>query len=599
MTWPSLASFPGRPELLAGAAALLSGLILVWALRRPRTAVVVATERRGARLGLLGLVGLAAVVAGAWAVGTDRVPLAMPLFASGFGIWIRLARRDAVERRSGPAARRTVGLAGVALNGTLLAGVLVVANVLAFRSGGRAIDFTRDRAFTLAPLTVETLGQLDRPARFTIFYGRENARFRSQYQRVRQLLELYRQANSRRVAIEDLDQFAEPDRFEALAARLPDVAVNPAGGVVIELGEGSGTDRLLVRNGELFVVQESPLGEADPSRFRSTFRGEDALTSALIRLREGERPLIAFTGGHGEPPVGPSDDLNRPGIRLWRDRLLAFGAQVVDVDLGREPVPEGTALLAIVGPRTPFRDDELVKVRAYLATGRPLLALVDPAGPSGLEAIFRSFGVEVGPGRAVDPSSCYPGQPNLVFAPFPATPRHPIADPLANQNALVASAGSIRAGASPRPTGDEPDFSAVAILTTGRNSWVEADPGRTPLAFDKGRDQPGPAVAGVAVATQPRSPAEVEVPRLVLFSTPSLADDPYVTVAPANLDLLTNAVNWLRGRPERGGIAPATHEALTLAIDPGLRSRLVIVPTILAVAGIVAVGLATYFARRA
>ena len=69
-------------------------------------------------------------------------------------------------------------------------------------------------------------------------------------------------------------------------------------------------------------------------------------------------------------------------------------------------------------------------------------------------------------------------------------------------------------------------------------------------------------------------------------------------IEPSNLDLLMNAASWLRGRPDTLGIAAKTHVALTLTVDPLLRSRLVLVPTVTAVLLIIAMGIAVYIARR-
>ena len=63
-----------------------------------------------------------------------------------------------------------------------------------------------------------------------------------------------------------------------------------------------------------------------------------------------------------------------------------------------------------------------------------------------------------------------------------------------------------------------------------------------------------------------------------------MADNLFLVEEPTNLDLLMNAINWLRGQAELGGIAPKSHVALTLAADPVLRTRLVLVPTVMAVA---------------
>ena len=85
---------------------------------------------------------------------------------------------------------------------------------------------------------------------------------------------------------------------------------------------------------------------------------------------------------------------------------------------------------------------------------------------------------------------------------------------------------------------------------------------------------------------------------MVVLSSPAAADNQFVRLEPANLDLLMNAVHWLRGRPEMIGIDSKTHESLMFAADPGLRLRLVMVPTLLAVVVIIGLGATTYLARR-
>ncbi len=141
------------------------------------------------------------------------------------------------------------------------------------------------------------------------------------------------------------------------------------------------------------------------------------------------------------------------------------------------------------------------------------------------------------------------------------------------------------------------------ILRTGRTSWAETDLKTPRPTFDRSADVPGPVTVGVAVARrqgQPRpgGPAE-EQPRLVLFSCPMMADNALQDITPANLDLLMNAASWLRGgRPDTLGISPRTHTALTLIVDPQLRSRLILVPTVTAAMLIIAMGIIVYISRR-
>ena len=75
---------------------------------------------------------------------------------------------------------------------------------------------------------------------------------------------------------------------------------------------------MVVRNGDLFQQIPSGAARGGTDQFASTFSGEDEITSALIRLREGKRAKVVFTTGHGEPLTS---DLNPrgPGHRQLED----------------------------------------------------------------------------------------------------------------------------------------------------------------------------------------------------------------------------------------------------------------------------------------
>jgi hypothetical protein len=116
---------------------------------------------------------------------------------------------------------------------------------------------------------------------------------------------------------------------------------------------------------------------------------------------------------------------------------------------------------------------------------------------------------------------------------------------------------------------------------------------------------PGPVTVGVAVqdrisaaAPSVGTSAAEPRPRLVLFSSRALGDNLVQGIEPTNLDLLINAASWLRGRSNVVGIPANTHVALTLTADPQLRSRLVLVPTVLTFLATISVGLLVYMARR-
>ena len=139
---------------------------------------------------------------------------------------------------------------------------------------------------------------------------------------------------------------------------------------------------------------------------------------------------------------------------------------------------------------------------------------------------------------------------------------------------------------------------AIPFLRTSPESWVESTPNARPIARDPAKDTAGPVNVGVLVSIKPQAASEKPKPRMVVFSSANLADNPVVQREPTNLDLLMNSIHWLRGRPQMLGIDAKTHESLMFAADPGLRLRLVMVPTFLAVIVIIGLGATTYIARR-
>ena len=540
------------------------------------------------------VIGMVLLGVGAYLAMAVSIPWALAPLAAGFATLLVLVSTNRRHRHASPTLRRVVQFADAAATGGLLAGVLVVGNVVAFKYGGRPLDFTAERAYSLAPQTLNVLRSLDRPVRFTAYFGsREPA------VRVLQLLKLYQDAAPARIVVDDINPFRDVDRFNALRERVSGVIASEGlSGVVVEYGEGEARRSLVLQLDELF----DPV-EGQGARFETTFRGEDALTSALIRLEEGKRSPVAFTTGHGEPSGDPADR-TQANSALLRERLEASGSVVRDVNLATGTIPEGAELVVIAGPRDPFRAEEVEKLRLYLAGGGHLLAIVGNEGPTGLEDLLRSYNIAIGTGRIVDPEAPIRGRPTLLVVPLGTVP-HPVVETLSRRVALFPDAAPITILGEPTPDGPSPTPAspgvvATAIVRTTPTTWAESDPTAPPLRREPG-EPAGPLTVGVAATDRGahQSTTEApETPRLVVFSGRDLAGTFYIQNAVGNLDLLMNAAYWLRGRPELMGIAPKTHVALTFAPDPRLRANLILVPTLMAALVIVGLGVSVYLNRR-
>ncbi len=574
------------PEIWIGALLLASYLILFWILRSapigqaarsdddPEAPPPAYRDRLIAGL----TAGLVLILLGGYlALGvTHGVRWSIPAFGLGIGLVVYSNQASRGYRHSSYVLRRTADLASLLLNASLLAGILIVANVAAFRYGGQAIDMTLEQTFSLSSLSINQIESLTRPVSFHVVYG-SGPRSARQLDRVIQLLELYRAARPDFIKIDSLNPYTELARTEDLAKRAPDLAVMRAGGVLIEYGAGSDAQFVAVPGQELFEPLRADAARGGSDRFESAFKGEDAITSALIRLREAKTSKVGFTTGHGEPPLA---DLNPSGqgIGLWRARLASVGCEAVELNLTSDPIPDDLALLVIAGPRSPFKPEETARLRAYAEQGKPVLALAGTTEPAGLDEFFRMFNLELGRGLVIDPRFNFNRNVQLIFAPLKGGRGHPITDALQSDRAVLVPNGAPihilgqgpSAASKPASRPVNANLIPVAILQSSPGSWAETDLTNPRPQLDQGVDEPGPVTLGVAVqertaASAPAGAASTAVagrPRLVLFSSRALADNVVQGIEPTNLDLIMNAASWLRGRPDAVGISPSTHVAL-------------------------------------
>jgi hypothetical protein len=535
------------------------------------------------------------ILLGAYIAATQGVRWSIWAFALGFGTVLALVMINHKHRHGSPTLRRTLDISTAALNASLVAGVLIVLNVAAFRYGGRPLDMTQEGAYSLSTLTLKQLRTLDRPVTFTTFYGRSRAAY-AQYDRVRQLLELYKAANPEKVGLDHVDPFRELARYEALAKRVPAVDVTQGGGVVVEYGEPETADRVVVRNADLFDVPAAQRFDPDVNRIETTFKGEDAITSALIRMREGKRPRIVFTTGHKETPLDEMD-VNHAGLGLFKSRLTGTGAEVGSVNLLTQDLPDDTSIVVVAGPKTPFHPPEVSRLKAYTDRKGPLILLLGDNPATGLDEFLKGFDVAVGKGFIVEPRLNLRPKVDIAVVPV-MNQSHPIVEPLNNQFVIFPRAAPLTLTGLAAPAKPGNDVVATVLLRSSTQSWAEPDLNASQATKDKD-DPAGPFAIAVAVTDRPPPGSSKETaPRLVVFSSRDIANNELLQRFPANLDLLMNAVNWLRGRYDVIGIDPKTHVALSLSSDPGLRQRLILVPTVMATLLIITLGVTTYLARR-
>ena len=356
------------------------------------------------------------IAAGAVVALRYGIPWSLPLFALGIGgtLWVQKAYRP--YRHVSPTLRRVVAFSEAGLTTALVGGILLVAIVAAFRYGGRPLDFTQDRAFTLSSLSLQEARSLPKPLRFTLVMGQDPRSIR-QRARVRQVVQLYKDANPSMVSVEEIHPYrqAHAATYAELLKRAPDLNVIPGDAIVLEYGaEGQGP---VGRS----VISAADLTRIEPSGMSATFTGEDAITSTIARLREGKRSPIGFVAGHGEPSLGETDP-RLPGLGLWKTRLASLGLDAVELNLARDEVSPAIGAVVIVAPRSPYTELEVARLRAFLVNGGALMVISDRQ-EVGLDAILAQFNVAFDRGTIVDPVNA--GYPTEVYTETTRRADHP------------------------------------------------------------------------------------------------------------------------------------------------------------------------------
>jgi hypothetical protein len=540
------------------------------------------------------------------------------------------------QQHASPVLRRLLYGYNAVLTGLLLLAVLVVVNIMAYMYLPTDADWTKGGLHTISARTKSILESLDKPLKVYVFTStREDRAFED----MRILLEKCQEATNK-LQVETLLRDLDPERLQELYRRYQR---DENEGMLVVYG----TEREETHQ----VIQTTDLREiSSPRRMEDTptyvFKGEDALMTAIVALRDGKKPVVYFTQGNGELDINDTVPHQTPdeGAGLLRDRLqkgnyevkgLVFspvgaGKAATNNIVTAKEVPDDASVVVIAGPRAPFAPEALAALRNYMKPADPqkpkgkLVVLMDVV-PSradgkmvqtGLEPLLGEFNVEVGNNRILTVSRT----PSLVLVS---------ANPQLRQTNPVASAFYRRwiplyVARTVRPRGAAPSegassLQANSLLVTLDQCWEETD-----LQTDAGkllndyltnrREEIQAKVAhdslsvGVAVSEsspdamfnphRPTRQGPEQKPRLIVLGDATFASNVNMQDNEAKgYDLLASCLAWLREKPEYIGIEPKKRDVYQLSTSTNV-ARMIWLPSILMVLGVFGLGLGVWVVRR-
>jgi hypothetical protein len=459
--------------------------------------------------------------------------------------------------------------------------LVAMVNSIAFKHYARW-DFSRDQKYALSDKTKRFLETLKGKMRITVFFPPSTPITTD----VQNLLTEYQYAGKGKVDIEHID----PERNLSRAKELFDKykVVTDEALLVVDYEGRSKT----VKASEMADIDQSGMAFGEGPRV-AAFKGEQAITSAMIDLVEGKKKTLGYVLGHKEPPLTEGSAISVLKTFIENENIQFKELNLLDLDA----VPEDVKTVMIIGPQYDLSDREMKVLRNFWDKQGRILLLLDPTAKTPkLDGFVNELGVKVNDDRLM--VFLRTGIQELaltrdVQARFLSD--SPITKRLADVRALFLG------GTSSLTL--EPDRVRAAnirlepLIQAEKGYFAETDyntDDQVKLQADAKRDSNTSLTIGAAIEKGGSADERVQVnsSRLVVVSNATFVQDNAITQDQQGLDFFSGSVNWLLSREQLIGIAPKVSKPLTFSLNGEALARLrwillVFMPLIPAVIGTV------------
>ncbi len=482
--------------------------------------------------------------------------------------------------KSGKIGRLTIGF-NVVAQILLVLFLVAVVNAIAFKHY-RRWDFSRDQKYTLSDKTKRVLDNLKAKMRITVFFS-PNTPITTD---VQNLLTEYQYAGHGKIDVENID----PERNLSRAKELFDKykVVTDESLLVLDY---DGRNKA-VKASEMADIDASGMSFGEGPRV-AAFKGEQAITSAMMDLVEGKKNTIGYVTGHKEPPLSDSGPISVLKTFIENENIQFKELNLLDLDA----IPAEVKAVMIIGPQYDFSDREMKLLRDYWEKQGRILLLLDPSAKTPkLRAFVHELGIKMNDDRlmaflrtGIEELALTKDVQARFLGDSPITKK--LADVrtlfLGGTSSLTLEPERVRAAnirLEPLIEAEKGYF-AEADYNTDNQAKLQADAKQAAnLTFTIG------AAAEKGGSADQR--VQMNSSRLVVVSNAAFVQDNAITQDQQGLDFVSGSLNWLLSREQLIGIAPKIPKPLTFSLsDESLRRLrwivLVFMPLIPAVLGTV------------
>src|SRR5438067_1298008 len=292
------------------------------------------------------------------------------------------------SKEPGTGRRMKIGRIRIGLNVVvqivLILFLAAMVNSLAFKHYKRW-DFSRDQKYALSDKTKRFLDTLKGKMRITVFFSPTTPITAD----LQNLLTEYQYAGKGKIDVEQMD----PERNLSRAKELFDKykVVTDESLLVLDY---DGRNKP-VKASEMADVDQSGMAFGEGPRV-TAFKGEQAITSAMMDLVEGKKNTLGYVLGHKEPPLAGNTPISVLKTFIENENIKFQELNLFDVGA----IPLELKAIVIDGPQYDFSDREMKLLRDFWEKQGRILLLLDPAAKTPkLNAFLNELGVKANDDR--------------------------------------------------------------------------------------------------------------------------------------------------------------------------------------------------------
>jgi len=496
-----------------------------------------------------------------------------------------------IEAKPKKIQRLQIGL-NILVQLVLIFFLITAVNWIGFRHYKRW-DVSRDQKYALSDKTKRFLDSIKGKVRITVFFS-PNTPISGD---VASLLTEYQYAAKGKIDIENID----PQRNLSRAKELFDKykVVSDESLLVIDYDGRNKT----VKASEMAEIDQSGMALGEGPRV-TAFKGEQAITSAMMDLVEGKKNVIGYVTGHKEPSIAETSPLammqqqQQTGspVSVLKTFIENENIKFQELNLFNEPqIPAEIKAVMIVGPQYDLSDREIKLLHDFWNQQGRILLLLDPSAKTPkFNAFVNELGVKVNDDRLM--AFVRTGIEELALI-------RDVQARFLGDSAVTKRLADVRAiffgGTSSIML--EPDRVRAAnirlqpLIEAEKGYFAETDYNSTDqnkLQADAKKAGTAPLIIGVSIEKGGSADERVQMnsSRMVVVSNATFVLDQALTQDHQALDFVSGCANWLLSREQLIGIAPKVPKTLTFSLnEDALRSLrwmvLVLMPLVFVVLG--------------